>query len=101
MPQRALGGGERECVNIDREYFACIVEYSKSYRSWWKFRSVESFFMDHGMESFISIVCIGRGIWVPRYTSVNSIQHMAQVRSDAAVQWILFLQLFVMLTSTR
>ena len=44
------------------------------------------------MESFISIFCIGRGIWFPRYTSVNSIERMAQVRSDAAVQWMLFLQ---------
>ena len=33
----ALGGGERECQNVHDEYFACIVEYSKSFRSFWKF----------------------------------------------------------------
>ena len=44
----ALGGGPRECDNIDFEYFACIVEYSKTYRSWWKFASINNFFMING-----------------------------------------------------
>ena len=51
--------------------------------------------MDNGTEAFVSIFCIGRGIWFPKELTAGeakTIDSIANTRADVGVQWLLFTQ---------
>ena len=48
--------------------------------------------MINGLESFVGIFCIGRGIWFPTYQALDTVEKIADVRSAVGVQWLLFSQ---------
>lgn len=59
-------------------------------KAFFKFGIVNCFFMHHFLDQFVAIFCIGRGILYPKYDKVDTIEKMADVRSNVGVQWVLF-----------
>ena len=88
----ALKGGDREGNIIDVEYVVHLRDCTHQHWAFWKFGIVNNFFMDNATEAFVSIFCIGRGIWFPTYDSNDTIDKIADTRSEVAVQWLLFTQ---------
>jgi ABC-type uncharacterized transport system fused permease/ATPase subunit len=59
-------------------------------KAFFKFGIVNCFFMHHFLDQFVAIFCIGRGIIYPKYEKIDTIEKMADVRSNVGVQWVLF-----------
>jgi ABC-type multidrug transport system fused ATPase/permease subunit len=99
--QEAIGvlkGATREGTIIDDEYVVHLRDCTNQHWAFWKFGMLNNFFMDYATEAFVSVFCIGRGIWFPATGTGDggsggvTLDQIANTRSDVGVQWLLFTQ---------
>ena len=98
--QEAIGvlkGASREGQIIDDEYVIHLRDCTNQHWAFWRFGMFNNFFMDNATEAFVSIFCVGRGIWFPKIaegggTAEVTIDSIADTRADVALQWLLFTQ---------
>ena len=86
----SLKGAAYEHKHIREEYAVHRHDIITIHKAYFKFGIVNCFFMHHFLDQFVAIFCIGRGILYPAYDSIDSIDKMAEVRSNVGVQWVLF-----------
>ena len=93
--QEAIGilkGGMREGKIIDDEYVIHLRDCTNQHWAFWRFGMVNNFFMSNATEAFVSMFCIGRGVWFPKEGGNDTIEKIADTRADVAVQLLLFNQ---------
>ena len=85
----ALKGGEREYQIVEDEFVVHMHDCHMQHLDYLTFHSVWNFFMHQGCSQFVAIFCIGRGIWYPKYAQLDTIEKLADVRSEVgcACRW--------------
>jgi ABC-type uncharacterized transport system fused permease/ATPase subunit len=86
----ALRGSEREMEIIIDEFSLHVHDCHVHHLDFLIFHSIWNFVIQHGAREFVSILCIGRGVWMPKYENIDTIDKMADVRAEVGVQFMLF-----------
>jgi ABC-type uncharacterized transport system fused permease/ATPase subunit len=86
----ALRGGEREMEIIIDEFAVHVEDCHKHHWDFLTFHSLWNFFIIQGGDALVNILCIGRGIWYPRYEQNDTIEKMSELRGDVGEQMMLF-----------
>ena len=86
----ALRGSEREMEIIIDEFAVHVADCHKHHWDFLTFHSLWNFFIIQGGEALVNIICIGRGIWFPKYAENDSIEKMSDLRADVGTQMMLF-----------
>ena len=74
----------RECYAVHR------FDVGYHHYIWAKFQVANQFFMNHLLNSFANLFCIGRAMIYPKFESIDTMEQLTEVRSDIGVQFVLF-----------
>lgn len=86
----ALRGGEREMEIIIDEFAVHVEDCHKHHWDFLTFHSLWNFFIIQGGDALVNIICIGRGIWFPKYEQNDTIEKISDIRGDVGEQMMLF-----------